>query len=163
MKKMITVMVCIALMFSFFTLDVNALDKNASFPYVIDFNVTSDYDLVVSDENGTRATGLINSYSLYLTKTGSTLHITGFTMGSTEVVKSGFKDLTVQRRKTTDDPWEDYYEYGNLYVDAFAANLDTTLAVAANYQYRVTCKHYAKKNILSVQTISNVSNIVTTV
>ena len=62
-----------------------------------------------------------------------------------------------------DYDWEDYYVYGDLYIDAFAANLDTTLIVPPNYQYRISCKHYAKKNWLMVQTIANTSNIVTTV
>ncbi len=161
MKRMIVAMLCIVTMFSFFNFSVNATEDDFV-PYVIGFELTEGAADKI-ENNDIRATGLISTYSLYLTKTGSVLNITGFTAGSTEVVRSGFKDLMVQRRKTIDDPWEDYYEYGNIYVDAFAANLDTTLAVAANYQYRVTCKHYAKKNILSVQTISNVSNIVTTV
>ncbi len=163
MKKVITFFLCLTLTFSFFTFSTNASDSEAFSPYVIDFSLTSDFEEASAEGNEARASGLIHSYSLYLTKTGSTLHITGQTYGSTEVVKSGFKDLIIQRRKNSDYAWEDYYEYGDFYRDSFAASLDTTLAVAANYQYRISCKHYAKKNILMVQTVSNVSNIVTTV
>lgn len=161
MKKTIIFFLCLTLMFSFFTFGTNASDGEAFSPYVIDFNLTSDFTEAPTDENNTRATGLIHSYSLYLTKTGSTLHITGQTHGSTEVVRSGFKDLVIQRRISSDYAWEDYYEYGDMYIDTWFANLDTTLAVATNYQYRISCKHYAKKNIFMVQTVSNVSNIVT--
>ncbi len=163
MKKLITLLLCLSLMFSFFIFEVSASSEEVFIPYVVDFNLTSDFEEAETGDNSTRATGLIRSYSLYLTKTGSTLNITGQTYGSVEVVRSGFKNLTIQRRKTSDYAWEDYYEYGNLYIDAFAANLDTKLVVPANYQYRISCKHYAKKNLLMVQTVSNVSNIVTTV
>lgn len=162
MKKFICLILSLILTFSFFSLKPNAVDDKTVVPYVIDFSITSVTD-ESSSNNNTRATGLINSYSLYLTKTGSTLNITGQTHGSMEVIKCGFKDLMIQRRKNSSYAWEDYYEYGDLYIDAWMANLNTTLAVAPNYQYRISCKHYAKKNILMVQTISNVSNIVTTV
>ncbi|MBE6776430.1 MAG: hypothetical protein E7543_09645 [Ruminococcaceae bacterium] len=161
MKRMIIVLLCIATMFSFFAFSVNATEVDFV-PYVVRLEITEGTVNKIENSD-TRASGLIRYYSLYLSKTGSTLNITGTTTGSMEVVRSGFKDLVVQRRKTSDDAWKDYYEYGNLYVDAFGANLDTTLAVAPNYQYRITCKHYAKKSLLVVQTISNVSNIVTTV
>ncbi len=163
MKRIVSFLLCFITILSFFTFSTSAVETENFVPYVVDFTLTSDIETVSADENSTRATGLINSYSLYLTKTGSTLHITGQTYGSTEVVKAGFKDLTIQRRKTSDYEWEDYYEYGNLYADAFFANLDTTLVVEANYQYRISCKHYAKKNWLMVQTVANTSNIVTTV
>ena len=148
--------------FFIFCFDTNAYEDKLVVPYVADFSITTNTN-GMSDKNSTRVSGLIQSYSLYLTKTGSTLNIAGLTSGSMEVVRSGFKDLVIQRRKNSSYAWEDYYEYGNLYIDAFAANLNTTLAVAANYQYRISCKHYAKKNALMVQTVSNVSNIVTTV
>lgn len=161
MKRMIIALLCAATMFSFFSFNVSATEEEF-LPYVIDFELTEGtIEKIENSDN--RASGLIHTYSLYLTKTGSTLHLTGTTVGSTEVVRVGFKDLMVQRRKTSDDEWKDYYEYGNLYSDTFLARLDTTLAVAPNYQYRITCKHYAKKSLLVVQTLSNVSNIVTTV
>lgn len=161
MKRFFSFFLCLILIFSsLLAVEVNATEKDDFTPYMVDFTLTTD---VVEDSNvgdNTRAS-LIHSYSLHLTKTGNTLNITGQTHGSTEVVKSGFKDLTIQRRKTSDDSWKDYYEYGNLYADATAANLNTTLVVESGYQYRISCKHYAKKNIFSVQTIANTSGIVT--
>ncbi len=163
MKRCIALMLSIVLMCSFFIFDTTALNSEDFTPYVVSFSLTSESEALEIDENSTRATGLIYSYSLYLTKTGTTLNITGQTYGTSEVVKCGFKDLVIQRRKSSAYEWEDYYDYGNLYVDEFFANLDTKLVVPANYQYRISCKHYAKKNLIMVQTISNTSNIVTTV
>lgn len=160
MKKNISLLLSVFFIFSCVSFDVNATNKDDFVPYVVSFNVDSELYYETTGDS-TRATGLINSYSLYLTKTGTTLNITGQTHGSLEVVKCGFKDLTIQRRKTSDDSWKDYYEYGNVYADTVAANLNTTLVVESGYQYRISCKHYAKKNIFSVQTIANTSGIVT--
>lgn len=162
MKRCIALILSVVLMFSFFAFDTTALNSVDFTPYIVSFSLTSDSQIFEADESSTRATGLIYSYSLYLTKDSNILHITGQTHGTGEVVRSGFKNLTIQRRKSSAYDWEDYYEYGNLYIDAFSASLNTKLAVAANYQYRISCKHYAKKNLLMVQTISNTSNIVTT-
>ena len=161
MKRCFSLLLCTVLFFSYFAIETNATSEEQFIPYVVDLIVTTDVDKNTMDSSDVRATGLIYSYSLYLTKTGTTLNITGQTYGTMDVVKSGFKDLIIQRRKTSSDSWEDYYEYGNLYADAIAANLNTTLVVESGYQYRISCKHYAKKNILSVQTIANTSNIVT--
>ena len=161
MKRYVSLLICITLMFSFFAIDIRAIDDNSFIPYVGEFNITSDISENTYSEGNTRATGLIQGYSLYLTKTGTTLNIMGQTYGSTEVVRCGFKNLTIERRKTSNDDWEDYYEYGNYYLDATVCSLDTTLVVESGYQYRISCKHYAKKNLLSVQTIANTSGIVT--
>ena len=162
MKKTMSFLLCAVLMFSFFNINADASDNTDFIPYVIDFVVTTDINTAETNETSSRASGLIGSYGLTLTtKANSTLYLEGLTNCSPEVVKCGFKDLTVQRRKTTSDAWKDYYEYGNVYAEATAAGLSTTLAVESGYQYRIYCKHYAKKNIFSVETISNTSNIVT--
>ncbi len=162
MTKAGSFLLCVVLMFSFFSINANALDSTEFVPYVIDFSVTTDISSNITDDQNSRASGLIGSYGLSLTtKAGSSLYMEGITNCSPEVVKCGFKDLTVQRRKTTSDAWKDYYEYGNVYREATAAGLSSTLAVEAGYQYRIYCKHYAKKNIFSVETIANTSNIVT--
>lgn len=161
MKRLVSFFLCIVLIFSLFSTNASANNGEDFVPYVIDFDVTTDVDTDFASENNSRVTGLIFSYSLALASSDNTLEIAGLTQCSIDVVKCGFKDLTVERRKTSSDSWEDYYEFGNVYRETTAAVLSTTLAVASGYQYRVTCKHYAKKNILSVQTVSNTSNIVT--
>ena len=160
MKKILSIFLSIVFIISFFNINTIAISDDNFVPYVVEFNILELNNVPLQEENSTRATGLITSYGLNLYKTGTTLEITGRTHGMYEVVKCGFKDLTIQRRKTSSDSWEDYYEYGNVYANAVAANLDTTLVVESGYQYRISCKHYAKKNLLSVQTIANTSNIV---
>lgn len=159
MKKLLSVFLCAVVLVFSFSLNVIAADDNIVSP-VIDFNLTSASDIITTAEGAQiRATGLITSTALSISKSGTTLTIVGKTLCIGEVVKSGFKNLTVERRKTSSDSWKDYYDYGNKYIDGFAANLSTSLTVESGYQYRVTTKHYAKKNILMVQTISNESNI----
>lgn len=111
--------------------------------------------------DNTRATGLIHFYSIAINKDGNTLYIVGKTTGTAEVVKSGFKKVVVQRRVNSNSSWSDYATYKDLYIDEFAYLLTKTLTVPSGYQYRVTCVHYAKKNIFSVQKIDNVSNTLT--
>lgn len=161
MKKIIAGLISVILLLSSLGYDASAISKEEFLPYVVDFVIETQSDVKINSDTETRATGLIHAYSLSLAKTGTTLSIGGQTLGTLEVVKCGFKDLTIQRRKTIDDDWKDYYEYGNVYVEATAANLSTTLVVESGYQYRISCKHYAKKNLLSVQTVANTSNIVT--
>lgn len=159
MKKILTLFLSVFLIFNFTAIDADATYGNEKLPYVVSFNVTTNID--TDQEYESRATGLIHIYSLSLAKTGTTLYIGGQTIAASGVVKCGFKDLMIQRRKSSSDSWADYYEYGNVYRDAIAANLETTLVVASGYQYRISCKHYAKKSLLVTQTISNTSNIVT--
>ena len=160
MKKIIAVLLSLITLVSFSTFNISAADINYEVPVVVDFLLTTNTDLDVSDES-TRASGLIHSIALGIATEGTNLLIQGKTLCSVEVVKCGFKDLMVQRRASSSDSWRDYYEYGNVYIETSTALLSTTLAVARGYQYRVTCKHYAKKSLLVTQTISNTSNIVT--
>lgn len=109
-----------------------------------------------SSSSGTRATGLIRSYSLSIEKKSSTLiHIYGITSCDLSVVKCGFKGLKVERRLNSSSSWSTYHDYGNDYIDGSYYAPGYSLTVVPGYQYRLVCKHYAKKNILSVETISN--------
>lgn len=109
-----------------------------------------------------QASGLIFQFNMAASKDSSTkLYIEGFTDCDPVVVKCGFKDLKVQRRANSTSSWADYYNFGNVYEDTDYAIISRSLTVEPGYQYRVTCKHYAKKNLFSTQTISNTSNIVT--
>lgn len=156
MKRYASLLLCIVLVFSISVFDVSATETNEFIPYVTNFVVTTE----TNKESNTRATGLIYAYRLTLSQNGTTLNIGGQTSCSIEVVKCGFKDLVIQRRKNSSDSWSNYYDYGNVYVETNSANLSTTLVVESGYQYRISCKHYAKKNLLSTQTISNTSTVV---
>lgn len=108
-----------------------------------------------------RASDLIASYGIGISNDGTTLYIAGETVGTTEVVKAGFKEVVIQRRASSSSSWYDYITYEDLYWDQFAYNLAKSVTVPSGYQYRVTCVHYAKKNILSVQKLDNTSNTLT--
>ena len=117
---------------------------------------------IVPNNDEIQASGLIYQFNLAAAKESSTkLYIEGFTDCDPVVVKCGFKNLKVQRRANSSSSWSDFYNYGNVYEDTDYAIISRTITVDPGYQYRVTCKHYAKKNILNTQTISNTSNIVT--
>ena len=157
MKKTFSLILCLILMVSCFSVQSSAVSENDAQPRVIDFSLTTpNYSL----GNETRATGLILFYSLNLSASGSTLTIRAETYCNAEVVKSGFKNLVVQRRKAGSTSWSDYYDYGDLYNDTYSASIVTTLVVPSGYQYRLSCKHYAKKSLLVTQSVSNTSNVV---
>lgn len=106
--------------------------------------------------------GLITLYRIAISKSGTNnLIIAGQTNCSTGVVRSGFTVVTIQQRKNSSSSWSEYKSYTDLYTDSRVYNLSKTIAVPSGYQYRVTCKHYAKKNIFSTEKISNTSNTVT--
>lgn len=145
--------------------------------FASDANALEWQDVVLTDEEiasilalnpnnptsnaNTRASDLISFWSIGISKDGNTLYVVGKTTGTAEVVKSGFKEVVIQRRANSSSSWSDYITYEDLYIDQFAYNLAKSLTVPSGYQYRVTCVHYAKKNIFSVQKIDNVSNILT--
>lgn len=106
------------------------------------------------------ATGLIDYYSIGISKDGNKLLIAGKTSCVTGVIKCGFTKVTIQRRKDSSSSWTDFKTYEDLYVDARTYNLAKSYIVISGYEYRVTCTHYAKKNILSVEKISNTSNTI---
>ena len=126
-----------------------------------EFNAILANNTIHTTDENMRATGLISLYAIAISKSGTnTLNIAGQTSGTTEVVRTGFKEVVVQRRASSSASWSDYVTYEDLYWDEIAYVLTKTLTVPTGYQYRVTCIHYAKKNFLSVQKIENESNII---
>lgn len=158
MKRLISLLLCAIILFSCCVFQSGAVDEDNFVPYVIEFSLTSP---VYENETAeSRVSGLILSYGLYLSVSGTTLEIQGQTNCVSNVVKCGFKNFVIQRKKVTSATWSDYYDYGDLCDETFSAVLSTTLAVTSGYQYRISCKHYAKKNLLMTQSISNTSNVV---
>lgn len=126
-----------------------------------EFNAILANNTIHTADEDSRASDLINFWSIAISKSGTnTLNIAGATTGTHEVVKSGFKEVVVQRRASSSASWSDYVTYEDLYWDAGSYNLAKSLTVPTGYQYRVTCIHYAKKNIFSIQKIDNESNII---
>lgn len=151
-----------------FTLVPTAFAQNEQLPEWQDMVLTQEEfnailanntNYTVNEEN--RASDLIMLWAIAISKSGTnTLNIAGKTTGAGDVVKSGFKEVVVQRRASSSAAWTDYLTYEDIYIDQFAYVLGKSLTVPTGYQYRVTCIHYAKKNIFSVQKIDNVSNVI---
>ena len=160
MKKLFSLLLCAITLFACCAFHTSAVDDESFVPYIIDFSLTSSASEKEKEVAESRASGLILIYGLEISVVDSKLKIRGETYCEGSVVKSGFKNLVVQRKKTTSSTWSDYYDFGDLYNESYSASINITLAVASGYQYRVTCKHYAKKNLLVTQSISNTSNVV---
>ena len=104
--------------------------------------------------------GLILSYSIGISKSGSNLVIAGTTFCGSNVKKCGFSVVTIKRRTSSTASWTTYKTYEDLYRDSYSYTLSKTIAVASGYQYKVYCTHYAKKSLLSTEKISNSSNVI---
>ena len=162
MKRLFSLLLCAIVLFTCCVCQTSAVNGEEFAPYVVDFSLTAPISENENKSAETRVSGLIYSYGIELSVvSGTTLKIRAETNCNAEVVKCGFKNFVVQRKKTTNTIWSDYYDYGDLYSDAYAASVNTTLTVASGYQYRISCKHYAKKSLLLTQSISNTSNVVT--
>ena len=118
------------------------------------------YALGTKLELNERATGLILDGAIAVGNSGTTLLIAGRLTCTTEVKKSGFKEIVVQKKTTANGDWVNIFTYEDLYADSPYYSVQKTLGVVAGYYYRVTCIYYAKKNIFSVQKIEATSNIV---
>lgn len=160
MKRLISLLLCAIILITCFPCSSSALNEDDFVPYVIDFSLTSPVFEQESQKAENRVSGLILSYGIQLSVTGTTLKILAETNCVSTVVKSGFKNFVVQRKKANSASWSDYYDYGDLYSETYSAVLSTTLAVTSGYQYRVSCKHYAKKSLLVTESISHTSNVV---
>ena len=158
----------ISLVMVMFTLVPTAFAQAEKMPELQDMIITQEeFNAILANntihtvDEDIRASDLIAAWAIAISKSGTnTLNIAGVTTGTHEVVKSGFKEVVVQRRASSSASWTDYVTYEDLYWDVPACTLTKTLTVPTGYQYRVTCIHYAKKNFLSVQKIDNVSNVI---
>lgn len=128
--------------------------------YAMETDVAINEPVTMSDEDMARISGLIVSYSIKLSKSGSTLRVVANTTCVTEVTKCGLKELVIQKRDSSSSSWENYIVFNDLYSNSSTHSYSNSYTVPSSYQYRATCKHYAKKSLLSTQTIDNTSNIV---
>ena len=127
--------------------------------YAMENDVAINEPVTMSDEDMARISGLITSYSIKISKSGTTLKVVANTTCVTDVTKCGLKELIIQKRSSTSD-CENYIVFNDLYSNSSSHSYSNSYTVPSNYQYRATCKHYAKKSLLSTQTIDNTSNIV---
>ena len=156
MKKIILIMlIVVALVTSVIpttALAANNTQNNRQFTQE-EFEALNPIYAEYEKTTNTRASDLIIDKSLAIAKSGTTLIISGFTKGSTDVVKCGFKEVVIQRRASTSASWSDYKTYEDLYSESTKYTLNKSLTVATGYQYRVTAIHYAKKSLFSTQKI----------
>lgn len=102
------------------------------------------------------STGLISGCDIRIAKQGSTtLLISGYTHGSSEVVKCGFTKVVIQRKKSSENSWSNYKTYNDLFSKSNSYTLNKSVSVEKGYQYRVKATHYAKKSLLSTQKIDS--------
>ena len=108
------------------------------------------------------STGLISGCDIRIAKQGSTtLLISGYTNGSSEVVKCGFTKVVIQRKKSSSTSWSNYKTYKDLYSNSTKYKLSKSITVEKGYQYRVTATHYAKKSLLSTKKIDSTTGSLT--
>lgn len=104
-----------------------------------------------------RATTLIEKKRLAIAKSGSALVISGYTYGTSDVEKVGFKEVVIERRKNSSSSWSEYKVYEDLYSSSSSYILKKSVTVPSGYQYRVTAIHYAKASLFSAQKAEAVS------
>lgn len=107
-----------------------------------------------------RATGLITKKNIGIAKNGSALVISGYTYGTSDVEKAGFKEVVIERRKNSSSSWSEYKVYENLYSSSAKYTLSKSVTVPSGYQYRVTAVHYAKASLFSTQKVEGVSGYI---
>lgn len=107
-----------------------------------------------------RATGLIINKNIGIAKSGSCLVISGYTYGTSDVEKAGFKEVVIERRKNSSSSWSEYKVYEDLYSSSAKYTLSKSVTVPSGYQYRVTAVHYAKASLFSTQKVEGVSGYI---
>ena len=111
------------------------------------------------NELSDRTTGLITYKSLSIAKSGNTLIVKGETRGSSDVVKCGFKYIKIQQYKN--GTWVNYKTYNDLYSNTNKFSTTKSVSVTSGYKYRAIAQHYAKKSLLSTETINSTTSSLT--
>lgn len=166
MKRIINTLVAFSLLFAFLIPQNAYASDNTDAPEWTDISISdSEFEAILennpNNQISTCSSGLIDTYSIAVSKSSGNLIVVGKTACISDVTKCGFKEVIIQRRKNSSSSWSNYKTYDDLYADSYIYRLSKSIAVASGYQYRVTCTHYAKKNLFSTQKIDNVSNVVT--
>lgn len=164
MKKTISKFLAIVLSFLFIFQTSFAALANDEPDWEDAYFTQEEFEEILSQNVNNQATtftsGLILAYSIAISGSGSNLLIAGKTLCDPDVVKCGFKVLTIQRRTSSTASWTTYKTYESLYENSASYTLAKQIAVPTGYQYRITCTHYAKKSLFSTEKISNTSNII---
>lgn len=150
--SVIALITCVFSTTAFATND-NAIEDNVIFSEE-EFKALNPIHAEYEENSKLRATGLILGRDFAIGKNGSSLVMSGYTMGSSETQKVGFKEVIIERRKNSSSSWSEYKVYEDLYSSSTKYTLSKAVTVASGYQYRVTAVHYAKKSLFSTQKIT---------
>ena len=154
MKKVVSIILVILSAVSLFSVNAFAKDISSEQTLIIKSDIIEEvYGLYNTDNDtvqSTRATGLITSKSLKLTKTSDKLVITAKTSCASDVEKCGFTYIKLQR--LINGTWTDYttYCYYDQYAESTTKTFSKSISAPTGYTYRVICEHYAEKNKLLI-------------
>ena len=137
MKRIINTLVVFSLLFAFFIPQIAYASDNTDAPEWTDISISEcEFEAILENnpnnqisKRSTRSTGLIDTYSIAVSKSGSNLLIAGRTSCISDVTKCGFKEVVIQRRKNSSSSWSDYKTYDDLYTNGHAYTLSKSIAV----------------------------------
>ena len=103
MKRIINILVVFSLLFAFLIPQIAYASDNTDAPEWTDISISdSEFEAILennpNNQISKRSTGLIDTYSIAVSKSGSNLLIAGRTTCGTDVTKCGFKEVIIQRR-----------------------------------------------------------------
>lgn len=156
MKKLISLLLVVfTLALPSFSAFAAVGGEAASDDYYISDEDFAKLEHVDSESNfiSTYSSGLIQTTTLSLAKSGSTLIIKATTKGSDAVKKCGFTYIKLQQYKN--GSWVNYKTYEDVYKESTSCTVTKSISAAKGYKYRVVAQHYAKKSLLSTEKISN--------
>lgn len=159
-KTILTVILCLVSLFpmkSFATAGEKAECHDINLP---ESEIQRILELNPENDIATRASDLILTYNVAISKDGSTIKLVAKMFCDENVVKCGFKKILIQKRATTSSSWSTCLTIGENYVDSFSHITSKVISVPSGYQYRAVCTFYAKKSLLSTQKIELNSNYV---
>lgn len=117
------------------------------------------YDEAQAESSAPRVTGLIDTYGFVPEKkSAGVLRLYCEITCIMSVDKCGYENAVIQRRPQSSAVWSNYIDLGDYYVNDFTYHATTTYNVASGYFYRVTSDFYAKKNILTVERIRDITS-----
>lgn len=103
---------------------------------------------------------LIIKTSIFLSGSNNKLKLFASTNGNSDIKKSGFKKIIIQRKMKNEQLWENYLEYNNIYNCSNVYKISKVIVVESDYEYRVLCTHCVKKSLFSFEIAESVSDIV---
>ena len=126
---------------------------------------TTAPEITTTSTENVEASGLIMSFSLYISSASKQVKISGTTYGTETMAKIGFKNIEIQRSSNGSSGWSKELDLNDdIATNTYVHDKDNEPhTVAGGYYYRVKLDHYAKEKgwfFPSSQSITNYSNVV---